>query len=264
MLDDVQHAIAGRPKGTRLLFLSDYDGTLAEFHADPTIPMPSPQIAELLSKVAERDDISLGIVSGRRIADLRTRTQMPSKVYFAGLHGLEIEVGPNRWQHPDLNRARQDVRSLYDRLGNLPGRFPGLLIEDKHASLAVHVRGVADELQPAALADAEKCAAEWISGGRLRVLAGNLVREFLPNIAAHKGDATRWIAKDVETTRKQPTWTVFVGDDITDEDAFKAIGNGIGVLVGSRETHATHRIASTHDVCRLLRWLTNGVDRPSV
>jgi trehalose-phosphatase len=50
-------------------------------------------------------------------------------------------------------------------------------------------------------------------------------------------------------------WTVFVGDDVTDEDAFKAIKQGISVLVGARETHATHRVADTNEVCSLLDWL---------
>jgi trehalose-phosphatase len=257
MLVDVQHAIAERPRGTRLLLLSDYDGTLADFHEDPTIPVPSQQIAEQLNRLAERSDISFGIVSGRRIADLRRRTQMPSNVYLAGLHGLEIEVGMLRWQHPALERARGHVRSLYGPLGKLLGRFPGLRIEDKHASIAVHVRGVAPELQAAALTAADTYAADWVTSGKVRRLAGNLVVEFLPNIAAHKGDATRWIAKDVEANRKQRAWTVFVGDDVTDEDAFQAIDHGIGVLVGNRATHATHTLADTRDVCRLLRWLTS-------
>ncbi len=259
MLADVQRAIAERPAGKRLVLLSDYDGTLAEFDPDPTIPRPSKETADLLCKIAGREDMSFGIVSGRRISDLRTRTQLPSRVYLAGLHGLEIEVGSERWQHPHLDAARQHVRGLYDRLANLPGRIPGLVIEDKHASMAVHVRGVAPELRASALAEADTCAAEWVSSGKLRRLTGSFVVEFLPNIAAHKGDATQWIAKDVEAKCKQPAWVVFVGDDITDEDAFKAIKNGIGVLVGSRDTHATYKVANTREVCRLLAWITSEV-----
>lgn len=254
MLADVKQAIAERPAGSRLLFLSDYDGTLAEFDPDPTIPRPTPRTAELLCKLASRPDVSFGIVSGRRVSDLRTRTQLPARVYLAGLHGMEIEVGSRRWQHPDLEAARQYVRSLYERLDDVRN-IPGLVIEDKHASVAVHVRSVPVELRDAAIAHADRCAEEWLGGGKLRRLAGNMVVEFLPNIAAHKGDATQWIAKDVEERCRQPVWTVFVGDDVTDEDAFKAIENGIGVLVGARPTHATHRIADTNEVCSLLDWL---------
>jgi trehalose 6-phosphate phosphatase len=239
-----------------LVLLSDYDGTLAEFDPDPTIPRPSPEIADLLCQIARRDDLSFGIVSGRRVADLRTRTQLTPRVYLAGLHGLEIEVRAERWRHPDLDPTRKHVRALYQRLSDLPTRIPGLVIEDKDASMAVHVRGVAPELRGRALADADACAAEWVKSGKLRRLTGSFVLEFLPNIGAHKGDATRWIAKDVEATSKQPAWLVFIGDDVTDEDAFKAIRQGISVLVGSRATHATHRVASTRDVCHLLHWVT--------
>ena len=256
MLPDIKRAIAERPDGRRLLFLSDYDGTLAEFDPDPTIPRPSPRIAELLCKLATRTDMSFGIVSGRRISDLRTRTQLPTRVYLAGLHGMEIEIGSRRWQHPDLEAARQSVRTLYERLDAVRA-IPGLVLEDKHASVAVHVRAVPAPLQAEAIRQADQCANELVSRGKLRRLGGNLVVEYLPNIAAHKGDATTWIAEDVAERCRQPVWTVFVGDDVTDEDAFKAIKNGISVLVGDRESHATHRVAGIDDVCSLLDWMTS-------
>jgi len=256
MLPDVQRAIANRPADTRLVFLSDYDGTLVDFDPDPTIPVPSPETTELLARIAARPDMSFGIVSGRRVADLRTRTQLPTRVYLAGLHGMEIEVGSNRWQHPDLDRARKYVRALNERLYDLRGKVPGLLLEDKDASVAVHVRTVDPALRSEALAMADSCAAEWVSNGQLRRLPGNLVLEYLPNIACHKGDATRWIARDVEKRCGASPWVVFVGDDVTDEDAFKAIKAGASVLVGSRQTAATYQLGTTADVNALLAWLT--------
>lgn len=255
MLGPIQEAIRNRPDDTRLVFLSDYDGTLADFHADPTIPRPSKRTRELLYRLALREEISLGIVSGRRIADLRTRTQLPSRVYLGGLHGMEIEIGPRRWQHPDVATARDDVRELSQRLEEIPTRAPGTILEDKHVSIAVHVRSVAAERRAEALALADECAAEWVSSGRLRRLAGNLVLEFLPNVACHKGDAVRWIAADVERACGQPTWVVFVGDDLTDEDAFQAIERGVGVLVGTRETAATFAVSGIPEVNALLAWL---------
>lgn len=256
MLEDVKTAIAARPAGTRLVFLSDYDGTLADFHEDPTIPRPTPETQELLCLLAERADLSFGIVSGRRIADLRTRTQLPSRVYLAGLHGLEIEVGARRWQHPDLGDAREHVRALNERLEEVRSQVPGLILEDKHASVAVHVRGVAPELRDEALARADACAAPWVADGELRRLTGNLVLEFLPNVACHKGDATRWIADDVQARCGQAPWIVFVGDDVTDEDAFLAIDHGASVLVGARASAADYQLGNLSEVTALLAWLT--------
>jgi trehalose 6-phosphate phosphatase len=265
MLNEVKRAIDGRPAGTRLVFLSDYDGTLAGFHKDPTIPRPTRETQELLCRLAERDNVSLGIVSGRRIADLRTRTQLPSRVYLAGLHGLEIEVGSRRWQHPDLGIAREHVRALSERLEEVRRRVPGLILEDKHASVAVHVRGVVASARAEALRDADTCAAPWVASGELRRLTGNLVLEFLPNVACHKGDATRWIASDVAERCDSTPWVVFVGDDITDEDAFLAIEHGASVLVGKRPSAASYQLGSLTDVTALLAWLTaddNGGGRP--
>jgi trehalose-phosphatase len=87
-------------------------------------------------------------------------------------------------------------------------------------------------------------------------LIGNLVLEFLPNVACHKGDATRWIARDVEDRTGQTSWVVFVGDDVTDEDAFAAVDRGVSVLVGSRATAAGFQLGSIAEVNALLAWLT--------
>ena len=256
MLADVQLAIAHRPAGTRLVFLSDYDGTLADFDPDPTVPRPSPETCALLRKLSNKPDVSMGIVSGRRVPDLRTRTQLPARVYLAGLHGMEIEVSGRRWHHPDLEASRDHVSELGAKLEEVRDRFPGLLLEDKEASIAVHVRGVDPELRERALGLADEIAVPLVADGMLRRLGGNMVLEFLPNIACHKGDATAWIARDVEERCQAPPWVVFVGDDITDEDAFKAIEHGAGVLVGTRASAARYQLDSTRDVDALLEWLT--------
>jgi trehalose 6-phosphate phosphatase len=255
MLTKIQEAIAGRPAGTRLVFLSDYDGTLADFHSDPTIPRPSRETKALILQLSGRSDISFGIVSGRRVADLRTRTQLPNRVYLAGLHGMEIEIGARRWQHPDVDAAREHVRTLMQKLEDVRASVPGMLLEDKHASVAVHVRSVHPRLREGALARADACAAAWVESGLLRRLTGHMVIEFLPNAACHKGDATRWIVRDVAAACRQLPWVVFVGDDMTDEDAFKAIEHGTSVLVGTRPSAARFQLDRRQEVDALLWWL---------
>jgi hypothetical protein len=104
MLNEVQSAIDSRPAGTRLVFLSDYDGTLAGFHKDPTIPRPTKETQELLCRLAERaifvrHDRSPDAGS----PDLRT-TQLRAAC-TSRVCGMEIEVGARRWQHPDLGGA---------------------------------------------------------------------------------------------------------------------------------------------------------------
>lgn len=256
MLSDVQHAIEALPFDEPLILLTDFDGTLAEFHPNPSVPMLTDVRREWLRDIAAHPLTFVGIVSGRRVTDLRRRAPLPAHAYYAGLHGMEVEIDGRRWQHPDLERARAAVGELFPRLDLVVDQFPGALLEDKAVSLAVHVRAVAYGQRAEALALADAWAEPWIASGRLRRLEGSLVVEYLPNVACHKGDAVQWIARDVEATTGRTPSVVFLGDDLTDEDAFRAIDRGIGILVGSRPTAATHQLDGIADVDTLLRWLT--------
>jgi trehalose 6-phosphate phosphatase len=255
MLADVQLAIEALPLDEPFVLLADFDGTLAEFHPNPAVPTLSEIRRAWLRKIAAQPLTYIGIVSGRRVSDLRRRAPLPPHSYYAGLHGMEIEQNGRHWQHPDLERARTHVEALVPMLAVVVDAFPGAVIENKEASVAVHARGVADGQRLSALALADAIAGPWTSTGRLRRLEGSLVVEFLPDVAWHKGDATDWIAADVEARSGRPGWVVFLGDDITDEDAFRGITRGIGVLVGSRPTAATHQLDGIADVDTLLGWL---------
>jgi len=256
MLSDVQHAIASVPLDEPLILLTDFDGTVAEFHPNPSVPMLTAIRREWLRDIAAQPGTFVGIVSGRRVPDLRRRAPLPSYAYYAGLHGMEVEVDNRHWQHPDLGDARAAVGELLPRLELVVDQFPGAVLEDKAVSLAVHVRAVAYSERAEALALADAWAEPWIAAGRLRRLSGSLVVEYLPNVACHKGDAVTWITRDVQARTGVRPFVVFLGDDLTDEDAFREIDRGIGVLVGSRPTAATHQLDGIADVDTLLWWLT--------
>jgi len=255
MLQEVQAEVERRPVETAFVLLLDFDGTLAEFHPDPDAPELSPERWDLLDRIGRQPGVSLGIVSGRRLDDLRARTRLPDRVYHAGLHGLEIEVDGRRTTHPDLAWATERMEGLADCLKRLVIEFPGVVIEDKGASVAVHTRQLPKESYERVFARADVLAVPWIAEGLARRLEGSAVVEFLPNISGHKGEATKWITADLETKLQRPAWVAYIGDDITDEDAFRAIDVGIGVLVGLRPTSATHKLDGITDVDRFLRWL---------
>ena len=255
MLAEVQVEVERRPAETAFVLLLDFDGTLAEFNPDPAAPELTPERHEVLMRIAEHPTVSLGIVSGRRLDDLRRRTRLPDHVYHAGLHGLEMEINGSRTTHPDLSSAIERVDGLSGSLRRLLDEFPDAYIEDKGASVAVHARRLPADMHARVFARADVLAVPWIAKDYVRRLEGKAVVEFLPNIAGHKGDATRWILGDVETKLQRAAWVAYIGDDITDEDAFRAISMGIGVLVGLRPTSATHKLDGIADVDRFLRWL---------
>ncbi len=121
-------------------------------------------------------------------------------------------------------------------------------------SIAAHFRRVPDALRADAETRVERCAAPFLASGQC-----DGSRATRPRVSAErawdKGEATRWIVRDVEARFGKPAWVVFVGDDVTDEDAFAAIERGVGVLVGSRETAAHYQLDSTREVTALLAWL---------
>jgi trehalose 6-phosphate phosphatase len=257
MLADVEAALGQRPPDSTLILLFDFDGTLAEFDLDPAAPVLTPERREWLTAVANGSGVSLGVVSGRRLDDLKRRTRLAPSVYHSGLHGLEIEIDNRRWQHPELGEAHRHIRELAVHLMQLADRLPGSFVEDKSASVAFHVRRIAPDKRGEMILTAQREATAWIETGRVRPLLGDAVIEFLPNIRSHKGDALKWIVADVEARTHCRSWVAFVGDDVTDEDAFRAIESGIGVLVGLRPTAATHQLGSIAEVDRLLRHLAS-------
>lgn len=257
MLSEVLAEVERRPAETAFVLLLDFDGTLAEFNPDPAAPELTPERYEVLMRIVQHPAVSLGIVSGRRLDDLRRRTRLPNHVYHAGLHGLEIEIDGSRTTHPDLPCAIERLNGLAESLRQLLNEFPAAYIEDKGASVAVHARRLPKDMHARVFARADVLAVPWIAKNYVRRLEGNAVVEFLPNIHGHKGEATKWIVANVETKLQRPAWVAYIGDDITDEDAFRAITMGIGVLVGLRPTSATHKLDGISDVDRFLSWLAS-------
>jgi trehalose-phosphatase len=255
VLAEVQAEVMNRPPGSALLLLLDFDGTLAEFHADPSAPRLTNSRWDLIDRISVQRGTAVGIVSGRRLDDLRRRTRLPDRIYHAGLHGLEIEIEGERTENPDLHTAQERVAGLASCLSSVVHAHPDAFIEDKSASVAVHVRRLPRDRREPVLALADACAGPWLADGRVRRLEGDAVVEYLPNINGHKGEATRWITQDFERRVQRPVWVAYIGDDITDEDAFRAIESGIGVLVGLRPTSATHKLNGIADVDLFLRWL---------
>jgi len=256
MVPDVLAAIDARPPRARLVVLSDFDGTLASFDVDPSTPRLSEETRHALETLASRDDVTVGLVSGRRLDDLHRRTQLPAHVYLAGLHGLEIRHGNHDWRHPDLVESREISDRVAEAITDAIGAVTGVRLEHKGVSLTVHVRGVDAASRQHVLHSAIDAARPWLDSGALKLLEANEAVELLPNIPWTKGDAVRWIVEDIETRVRQKAWCIFFGDDVTDEEAFRAVRDGLTVVVGERPSRARLRLNSPADVAAVLSGVT--------
>jgi trehalose-phosphatase len=230
----VDRAVAAwqaRPHDAHPLILMDFDGTLAEFNTDPAaVTLPASRQA-LLQSLGKRADLSAGIVSGRRIADLRERVAGNSSLFFAGLHGLEIEGPELRFVHNAVALAAPAIGILAKELRRAVKPLPGVLIEDKTLSVVLHTRGASKADQLHATTRFTALAEPLLNDGTLRLQRGDHILELLPNIDWAKGDAVRAIIRHVEGLTKETVWPVYIGDDATDEDAFEEIGT-TGLTIG--------------------------------
>ena len=242
-VERVYAAWQSRPHDARPIILMDFDGTLAEFNLDPdavTLP-PSRQI--VLQTLAKRADLTAGIISGRRIADLRERVPAAPSIFFAGLHGLEIEGPGLRFAHHAMALAAPGISLLAKDLRRAVKPLAGVFVEDKVYSVVLHLRGASTADRLHAVTRFNALAEPFLAEGTVRLQPGDNVLELLPNVDWAKGDAVRAIMRHVEADTKETVWPVYIGDDATDEDAFDEIGtNGLTVAVGKRGAAAAFQI----------------------
>lgn len=244
-------AVRRRAAGKHLAVLLDFDGTLCEFEPDPQAVHLPAELREVIAALQRR--ATVGIVSGRRLLDVRERVALDGAV-VAGLHGLEIEGLGGRFVHPDLEKAHAAITEVSEGLRAIAARLPGAFVEDKGASVALHFRETDPASQRIAVEAFGVLAAPPIERGLLRLMRGSYVLELLPAIDWNKGHAVQWILDRVER-QKGPVFAVYIGDDVTDQDAIAAVeGEGLAIAASDRVTADVH-LDGPPAVARFLRAL---------
>jgi trehalose 6-phosphate phosphatase len=210
-----------------LLVASDYDGVLSPIVDEPSAAVPTPGVAEVLARLAAVDGVTVALVSGRGVADLRTVSGFSGPFRWVGSHGAEFD-GPLS----DELAERRDA--LAHRLRPLVGAVPGARLEVKPASVAVHVRQVSDPAAGAALLDRARSQAD----PSLTMKPGKAVLE-LAVADADKGGALRRLRAELDAAG-----VIYLGDDVTDEDGFRALGaDDVTIKIGDGPTAARYRVA---------------------
>lgn len=234
-------------KGKKLFIALDYDGTLTPIVERPDMALMSEEMRDTVKKLASKRTVA--VISGRDLEDVRKLVQIDNIIY-AGSHGFDISSMEGEQKGfqmgtdilPDLEKAEAELRK---KLGSIKGS----LVERKKFSIAVHYRMVEDS----ETAEVERIVDEVLSGFSSLVKGtGKKVFELKPDIEWDKGKALLWVMKALGLDFDN-SLTMYIGDDTTDEDAFRELKNkGTGIIVRdgdkNRKTFAGYYLNNTSEV----------------
>jgi trehalose 6-phosphate phosphatase len=222
-----------------LVLLLDLDGTLAPIATRPELAAVPVRTRAALDRLLGAPGVRAAVVSGRGVADAREHAGIPG-IAYAGNHGMEMEGPGLRRVHPEARAARPELEAAAAALGKALAEVPGAFLEDKGLTLSVHFR-----LAPA---------------DRLRLTAGKMVLEVRPRVEWDKGRAVLFLLDHLRPPPAAPV--LYLGDDATDEDAFRALaergGAGEGIVVAESppaDTAARSWLRSPEEVAALFEAL---------
>lgn len=230
----------------------DYDGTLTPIVATPDLAVLSEEMRETVRELSSRAKVS--IVSGRTTDDVQGKVQIGG-IFYAGSHGFEI-VDPNGKVkiNEEAEAIRQVIDTVHGQLSEKLKDVKGVLVEHVKYTISVHYRLVSDEDFQKVKEVVEEILREH---SNLCKTNGKKVFELRPRIDWHKGKAVEWIL-NVLGYQPNDHFVIYIGDDVTDEDAFAALaGKGFGVLVADtpRNSKAAYMVKDTQDVKKVLEFL---------
>ncbi len=229
-------------------FFLDVDGTLINIADTPDAVVVDQTLLKLIADLHRASGGALALVSGRMISDLQTRTSL-AKLPMAGLHGLERRDGAGRlWIHSAAPTVKSAIKAA---LAPIVERHPGLLLEDKGLTLALHYR-----LAPALAAFVHRLMGQLaqLHGPGLELQRGKCVVEIKP-AGIDKGTAVaEYLAEFPFKGRR----AVFIGDDLNDEHGFAEVNRqgGVSIKVGRGPSCARYRLPN---VTMVHHWLASAL-----
>jgi trehalose-phosphatase len=252
-LFDPLEDLAGRVRaGRRVLLFTDFDGTLVPIKDDPMACALSPADRAQLARIAAKPNALVAVVSGRDLADLTPRIGVAGVVH-AGNHGLEIRGPGFDFREPGAVALAPKLGKIVAELTAALAGVPGAWVQNKELTASVHFRQTPPESHGRVRETVERVLNPHLAEFVLR--GGKMVLEVRPRVDWHKGRAVHWLWQRLAGDDPNPV-AIYLGDDATDEDAFRAIPDGVTIMVSpARQTAARYRLNDATDVSKFLAWL---------
>ncbi|KAK4428529.1 putative trehalose-phosphate phosphatase D [Sesamum alatum] len=255
-------------KGKQIVVFLDYDGTLSPIVEDPDRAFITTEMREAVRDVAKL--FPTAIVSGRCRAKVYNFVRL-SELYYAGSHGMDIKGPAKGHTHRKGNQtvlcqpAREFlpmIDEVYKALMENVKYIPGAKVENNKFCLSVHYRCV-EEKKWGELGDQVKLVIKDYP--QLRLTQGRKVLEIRPTIKWDKGNALEFLLESLGYAESDDVLPVYIGDDRTDEDAFRVLrerGQGLGILVSKtpKETNASYSLQEPSEASYAVPQTFGGVE----
>jgi len=233
-----------------LLVSLDFDGVLAPLVDNPDDSRITPAGRAALDALNDAPGVTVSLVSGRGLANLRVVSQADPRWWMVGSHGIEVEGPANGGVIHVPTANTDDLEAVWADFKAVAEQFPGTWVETKPWGAALHTRGLDQSVEEAVHAEARKTIARY--GDQLTTRLGHGIIESSLQ-SQTKGDGIRALVGHIA-----PEATLFMGDDVTDEDALAVMGAGdVGIKVGHQESIARYRIETIPEVAAFLQTLAD-------
>lgn len=237
-------------KRQRLYLFSDFDGTLARIVSDPKSARLEEKNRKLLANLVSNKKFKIALISGRSLEELKKMVGI-NGIYYVGNHGFEM-VGPGiNFTHLAAIRKARLLRTIGPMLGSALAPIQGVIIEDKRFTISVHYRMV----QPALRKSVQMTVRRMVDKYKgLKLTTGKMIVEVRPRVRWHKGLA----ALRLLHVLGRPGQVIYIGDDKTDEDAFRSLRGAITIAVMKTptKTYARYYLHSVAEVWRFIELLS--------
>jgi trehalose-phosphatase len=242
-----------------ILLALDYDGTITPIVSEPKQAILDRDFKNLLREISRKKKFTVAVISGRALGDIKRMVGLKN-IFYAGNHGFEIEGPGLKFIHPIFRKSRFYLLEIKSKLKEKLGKIRGVIIEDKKITLSIHYRNVRKDT----INDIKKIfrivLLPYINEKKLKISYGKMVLEVRPNVLWNKAEAVKVIYSHTGY-KKNNIITIYLGDDLTDEDVFKEMKNSdISIYVGAnKKSNAKYYLKDTIEVRRFLEILeTNG------
>jgi trehalose 6-phosphate phosphatase len=239
-----------------LLLLFDFDGTLVEIAPSPDGIKPHPELLRLLERLSERPMTNVAVLSGRTLQQLETYIPSTLNVALAGSHGAQVRMPGDKDKVVSLFNSPDTIKELSLFAASIAplSDLPGILIEEKGTSIAMHYRLAEPEIAGDACRRFISQAEQLKNFKDLEILEGKMVLEIRPK-DVNKGSAVRFLCR--EFLPSEQALVACFGDDVTDIDAFRALPQG-SIRIAIEKTIANladYMLESPQELLEIIRRL---------